>query len=55
MTATGHDNLSFAFRDDPGYLDLDNIVVAPEAPIPEPASLALLPLGMLALTRLRRK
>jgi hypothetical protein len=54
VTGTGEDILSFAFRDDPGYLSLDNIVVAPGSPIPEPASLALLPLGLLALIRLRR-
>ncbi len=55
VTATGQDSLSFAFRDDPGYLALDDIVVAPVSQIPEPATLALLPLGLLAVSRLRRK
>jgi hypothetical protein len=55
VTATGQDSLSFAFRDDPGYLALDNIVVAPVSQIPEPETFALLPLGMVAILGIRRK
>jgi hypothetical protein len=43
--------IEFISRDDPGYLALDDVVVAP---IPEPATVALLTLGGLAMS-LRRK
>lgn len=53
FTATGASTtLSFAFRDDPGFMMLDAVSVS----IPEPASAALLGLGLagLALTKRRR-
>ncbi len=51
--ATGSDTLQFSFRNDPGYFALDNVSVTETNPIPEPAGLLVLPLGLLAMTRLR--
>jgi len=44
-------SLTFAFRDDPGFLKLDSVSVA----VPEPGSLALLGIGMAGLWWRRRK
>jgi len=48
VTGTGTDTLQFGFRNDPGYLALDDVAVSPAA-VPEPASLALLGTGLLGL------
>jgi len=48
-TGTGNDTISFAFRDDPAYIALDNVSVTPNASsVPEPSSLMLLGSGALA-------
>jgi PEP-CTERM motif-containing protein len=43
--------ISFAFRDDPGFLKLDSVSVS----LPEPGTLALLGMGMIGLWLRRRK
>jgi hypothetical protein len=63
FTGSGHDTLSFAFRDDQDYLALDRIRVLP-APslgaedarltIPEPATWAVMGAGLLAALAFRR-
>lgn len=51
-TATSaNTTLAFSFRDDPGHLYLDNVGVS----LPEPASAALLGIGLSALFLLRRR
>lgn len=50
-TATSNTTaLTFTFRDDPGFIFLDAVTVAPE-----PSSVILLGTGVLAVARLRRK
>ena len=61
VRATGHDTLSFAFRDDQDYLALDRVSVkelarphASADAIPEPATALLLAPPLLLLARRRR-
>lgn len=55
-TATGHDSITFNFRDDPGYIALDNIsVVQNQQTAPEPSSLMLLGSGVLAAAGVIRR
>ena len=48
-TGTGSDTISFAFRDDPAYIALDNVSVMPSQVVPEPSSLLLLGSGFLTV------
>jgi len=53
VTGTGNDTLTFAFRDDPAYMALDNVAVTQNAP--EPSSLLLLGIGVLGLGGIVRR
>lgn len=57
VTGTGSDTIQFDFRDDPAYLALDDISVAPSslAPVPEPGSLGLFLLGIVSVAFAARK
>jgi len=57
FTGTGADTISFAFRDDPAYIALDNVSVTPNVQtVPEPSSFLLMGTGALALAgAIRRK
>ena len=58
VIGTGHDTISFSFRDDPAYIALDNVSVAPSGggSVPEPSSFLLMGTGVLGLAGfLRRK
>ena len=54
-TGTGNDTISFAFRDDPAYIALDNVSVSPNNTVPEPSSLILLATGVLGLGGIARR
>ncbi|MGB8888149.1 MAG: PEP-CTERM sorting domain-containing protein [Candidatus Korobacteraceae bacterium] len=57
-TGTGSDNISFAFRDDPAYIALDNISVSSSTgtgTTPEPSSWILLGTGVVALGGMVRR
>jgi flagellin len=47
--------LSFAFRDDSGFLHIDDISVRAVAAVPEPSELALIAAGLVALVRATRR
>lgn len=57
FTGTGNDTVSFAFRDDPAYIALDNASVTPVSgtSVPEPSSLLLMGSGVLGLAGVIRR
>lgn len=55
-TATGSDNISFSFRQDPNYFHLDDVsVTASMTTTPEPSSMALLGTGLVGLVPMVRR
>lgn len=55
-TGTGNDTVSFAFRDDPGYIALDNVsVTQTTGTTPEPSSLLLMGSGVVGLAGVIRR
>jgi PEP-CTERM motif len=56
-TGTGHDTISFSFRDDPEYIALDNVSVTPSptGSVPEPSSFLLMGSGVLGLAGVVRR
>jgi hypothetical protein len=57
-TGTGHDTISFAFRDDPAYIALDNVSVTQSTSggtVPEPSSFLLMGSGVLGLAGVIRR
>ena len=55
-TGTGSDTIEFVYRDDPAYVALDDVSVAPAVTTtPEPGSLSLLLLGLAAVFLGRRR
>ncbi len=56
-TGTGNDTISFAFRDDPAYIALDNVSVTEtsQSSVPEPSTFMLLGSGALGLAGFVRR
>jgi hypothetical protein len=55
-TGTGNDTITFSFRDDPGYIALDNVsVTQSSSTVPEPSSFLLMGSGALGLVGLIRR
>jgi len=57
VVGTGNDSVSFNFRDDPGYIALDNVSVGQSGTgtVPEPSSFMLLGSGVLGLAGVIRR
>jgi hypothetical protein len=57
VTGTGNDTLQFSFRDDPGWLALDNVSLTENSgqSVPEPSSFLLLGTGVLGLGGMVRR
>ena len=58
VTGTGSDTIQFAFRDDPGYMALDNVSVSQSGgtgATPEPSSFILMGSGVLAFGAMVRR
>ena len=57
FTGTGNDTISFAFRDDPAYIALDNVSVTQSGggTVPEPSSFLLMGSGVLGLAGVIRR
>ena len=55
-TGTGHDTITFSFRDDPAYIALDNVSVTQNSQtVPEPSSFLLMGSGVLGLAGVIRR
>jgi len=55
VVGTGSDTIAFSFRNDPSYYNLDNISVSAVAPVPEPATWAMMLVGLGAIGFMARR